>query len=285
MAGIGVTSRREIEQIAEALEDRPRLEKPRSCGRQLQCQREPVEALTQCAHVVARPDRGVDALCALHEERHRLLEHERREVEPCLRRHVERLAARDDEPDGRRFLDQGREVHGDGRQELLDVVDHEVRAAVVDPGCDADQGRLLGAQCVRNRLQHERRVVERREWDEHRAAVGLLREEPAELERESGLAGASRSRERNQPHPLSQQHLPNRCQFPLSSHERGEGRRHSPTEDPSFRRGKSGRGSRAKRALRLPFMRLLHNSGEADEGLALPFGHLERLGQQLGYLL
>ena len=45
MAGIGVTSRREIEQIAEALEDRPRPEEPGSCGRQLRCEREPVEAL------------------------------------------------------------------------------------------------------------------------------------------------------------------------------------------------------------------------------------------------
>ena len=93
---------------------------------------------------------GADRLRALEEQRDGVGLDHRRQVELDLAGDPQRLAARRDDPEGGR----GREQLGDrpGRigQQLLEVVEDDVRLLVAEAGCDR-VGRVPGGAEVRRR--------------------------------------------------------------------------------------------------------------------------------------
>ena len=137
-----------------------------------------IAASTRCARSTKKVDR--------------LLEHERRKVEPRLGGDVQRLAARDEEPESRARRNERRErrCHAPGgaarrcRAAGACAARRPVRRS---PPADAPSAprasAIAGSTSAGSRSARER--------DEDRAAVGVLREQAGQLDREAGLARAA----------------------------------------------------------------------------------------------
>ena len=193
MARVRVALRRQIQPFGEAVEDRLGRQQAGPCSRELERKGQTVEALAEPRHRLRRLDRGVDTPSTVDEEGRRLVQRERGKVEPCLGGDVERLATRHHETKSRRCLDDRREHCCHARKQLLDVVEHQMGTAPAYPRRDPLRRHALGSERACNRRQDERRVAERRKGDEDRAAVRVLRDQARQLDREPGLARASRA--------------------------------------------------------------------------------------------
>ena len=139
MTGIGVAVGREIQPSREPFEDRLGRQQAGARGGELERQRQAIEALAQQSHRGCGLDPCVDAARALREERHRLVEDERGQIESHLGADVERLATRHDEAERRGVLYEGCEVSCDRRKQLLDVVHQDVRSPIADARRDSLQ--------------------------------------------------------------------------------------------------------------------------------------------------
>ena len=195
MALLGVARALErVEPVPEALEERLGREQLRPGRGELDREREPVEPVAELRDRGGAGDVRPHASGALAEELHRLVAHERREIELRLALHTQRLAARRDQAQrGSGGHELGERASGAG-EEMLEVVADDVGAALADAGRDRRRIRGRGAQPVGQRRQHELGVPERRQRDEDRSSVGVVAEQARELDREARLAGAARAR-------------------------------------------------------------------------------------------
>ena len=137
MALVGVAAAlEEVEPLPDPLEQLLGAEQLDPRGGELDRERETVEAADQLVHGRRVTDVGADCLRALEEQRDGVGLDHGRQVELDLAGYPQRLAARRDDPEGGR----GREQLGDrpGRigQQLLEVVENDVRLLVAEPGRD-----------------------------------------------------------------------------------------------------------------------------------------------------
>jgi hypothetical protein len=122
-----------------------------------------------------------------------------RQVELGLTGDAKRLAARRHDPKGRGGSKQLGERPGGVGQELLQVVEEDMGSLLAD--ARRDRGGIVGgsAQARGDQGQHQRCVADGGERYEHRGAVRLFGQEPGELDRESRLAGATGTDDREHP--------------------------------------------------------------------------------------
>ena len=169
------------------------LQEPRPRGRKLERERQAVEALAQHRHVAASARPSALTRCARSTKKVTASSGTsggRSNRVSAATFSASRLVT--SEPERRRgSRDEGRERRRHGREELLDVVEEQVGAPLADPCGDPLRRSVVGAEGLRDRRQHERRIAERRERDEDRAALGVLREQTGQLDREAGLARAA----------------------------------------------------------------------------------------------
>ncbi len=203
----------EVEALLQARQHRLRGEELDPRGRELDRERQPVEAIADLRHrrrvLGGDGEVGTHGRRALDEETHRvrLGEHlerrktrrigkvERRDGELLLSRDAQRRAARCEDLEVLTGLEQRGHGRGGGK-DLLEIVEHEQQAAVADVFGEAIERRFtaahLHADRVRDGGRYEVGIGDRGERDPERAvrvAVGRL---GRELQREAGLAGASR---------------------------------------------------------------------------------------------
>ena len=107
---------------------------------------QPVEPQAELVDGRGASDLVSHASGSVDEELDRLLGVEGREVELCLGADAQRLAARDDQPETRRGTDDGREGGSRVRQQLLEVVEHDVRPLAGDPRRDRTRIADLGPE-------------------------------------------------------------------------------------------------------------------------------------------
>ena len=151
VALVGITAAlEEVEPLPDPLEQLLRAEQLDPRGGELDREREPVEAADQLVDGGRVTDVGADCLRALEEQRDGVGLDHRRQVELDLAGDPQRLPARRDDPERGR----GREQLGDrpGRigQQLLEVVEDDVRLLVAEAGRDR-VGRVAGGAEVRRR--------------------------------------------------------------------------------------------------------------------------------------
>ena len=164
---------------------------------------EPVETPTDLAHSGERVLVQDDTTCGgeLGEERGRVVDRQRLEGYHVLAGEPERRAARDQDVDVRRAVEQSGHMAGRAG-EMLEVVEEEQRAGAFHGLRDAFHQRSVGglahAQRVRDRLRDERGIGDGREpYEVNRALHGP---QPDRLEREPALAGAPGPCDRHEPH-------------------------------------------------------------------------------------
>ena len=110
---------------------------------------------------------------------------------------------------------------GRGWEQLLDVVEHEVRAPLADRRTDCGGSAFGRTEAVRELVQQLRSVAERGEGDEARAAVGVVCEKACELDREAGLADATRADDRQHPWLVLEPHRDSAMEIVLAAEEAG----------------------------------------------------------------
>ena len=216
----------ETEPVVEPLRDRRRTERSDPPGRELERERQPVEAKADARDVVrvlvvereARRRGG----CALDEERHGLVLAElvavrallrvgnvqRRNAKDDLARHAQRLAARRDDRQPRRGAQQRVDERRRRGQHVLAVVEDEeqrARREEVDHRVD-EVLRRQRAHVERggDGLRDQPRVGERGELDERGARLVRRLGASGELEREPRLPGAARPGKSEEARPPEQ---------------------------------------------------------------------------------
>ena len=137
MALLGVAGSLEcVEPVAEAVEERLGREQLGAGGGELERKRKSVEAVAELHHGVRAGHVRPHGLGPLAEEGNCLVARERREVELGLALDPECLAARREQSQrGSGGHELGQRTGGAG-QEMLEVVAHEVRAALAHAGRD-----------------------------------------------------------------------------------------------------------------------------------------------------
>ena len=184
---------------------------------------EPGTDLRDRRSVLARQlELGLHRLRAREEELHRLVRRknrrrlglakvghgERRHGIFVLAREVKRRAARD-ECLQIRCRGEKRANSRAGIEELLEVVEDEEEVLVAQVVLQRLGERLAGPFPHRKRLgdrrDEEMRIADRGEVDEEDSVLEIRDQFRRHLERETGLAGATRSRERDKPNALSAQ--------------------------------------------------------------------------------
>ena len=198
-------------------------ERPGAGGGQLERQGDAVQAPADpgdCRSVLARyGDAGVDGPGALDEQAHGVVPQEvrrrrlfvvgggvqGRQAPHRFRRQAERLATRGQHGEARRGPQERLDQPGTGVRHVLAVVQHEQGLAgpqVVGQGLPHRPAGPLGhAQRRGDRLRHQRRVRQRREFDEPRPVRVGGRHRPRYLQRQPRLADATGPGHRQQTHP------------------------------------------------------------------------------------
>ena len=125
--GVATSAREQLEAVTEPGKQRRRGQELRPRGGQLDCKRQTVESRTEFRDgggiLLAQLEVRIGRLGTADEELGRLVVCERRHRELLLGRHMQRCAARDDDLQVRRRVQQARD-RACGRQDLLEVV-HE----------------------------------------------------------------------------------------------------------------------------------------------------------------
>jgi hypothetical protein len=139
---------REIEAPAQTVEDLAETERADAGGGELDRERQPAEPLAD------RPDRrepfvGQDEVGpvrpgALHEQRHASRRVQRRDGMAAFAGDTQELPARDEHVQLRGRPHEGRDGLRAGREELLQVVEHEERCSIVQVRAQDVSDRLLG---------------------------------------------------------------------------------------------------------------------------------------------
>ena len=191
-AGRRRAAREQVETRAEPLEQRFGREELGAGGGELERQRQPVQALAELVDRGVRSMSGRTARARVRKSVDGLVRGERRQVELDLGADAKRLAARHEQAQrparprrGRRSRRRRRAGAARGCRARRACASSPTRAAIEPGSAPAAPSASASAG------QHERRVAQRRERDEDRAAVGVLREQTCELDREAGLAGAA----------------------------------------------------------------------------------------------
>ena len=145
----------------------------------------------------------------LGEQRRRGVRLERVERHDRLAPHVQRRLAGDQDAQLRAALEQPGDRRASG-QDLLEVVEDEQRGPAAEPRLDL-RGELAGvvAEVERpcDRRQHARRIRDRREGDQERAAGQVVEQPPRDRQREARLAHAARADERHEARPVRKQRV------------------------------------------------------------------------------
>src|SRR5204862_141467 len=182
---VAPAARQQRQTVREAREQRRRGEELRTSGRQLDRQRQALEAHAQLGDrrgvLLAEVEVRIGRLRAADEQLRRFLVDERRHCELPLGGDTERRAARDED----RQLRSGVEQTGDtcrGRKDLLEVVDEQQQLGGAQAGLELLVQRPACALVDRERIGLAARAVER----QHQLAAGplaerLLGDEPLEL--------------------------------------------------------------------------------------------------------
>ena len=203
----------------EARQHRLRREDPDPRRRQLDRQREPVEADADLRHrrgvLVGHLEARLDRSCALDEEgdglvlREAIERREMRRVRQAERWNrvlllagdAQRAAAARQHGEVRRRRQQIRD-RGSGGDDLLEVVEDEQHAAIRDvlrqPLGSAAAGPVCEAQLLGDRGGDELGLGDRRELDEEHAVGMVVQRSGRNLQAESRLAGAARAGEGQQ---------------------------------------------------------------------------------------
>jgi hypothetical protein len=111
---------------------------------------------------------------------------------------LQELAARDEQPQVRRGLDERGELRSSGDQ-VFDVVEQQQELALADVLGDA----VLGTEGLRDRVEHERRIAQRGEPDPEHAIPMLGHELRCGLDREPRLAATAGAGQRHEACPIS----------------------------------------------------------------------------------
>ena len=143
----------------------------------------------------------------------------RRQVVLELAGDPERLAARHDETEQRSRCQELGERPGDCRQELFEVVEDEMSLVLADARRNRSSGVLGGAEVLGDQRNDEGRIADGGERYEDRPAVGLLREESSQLDREARLAGAARADDRERSRIVVEPHRRRLDELPLAAEE------------------------------------------------------------------
>ena len=157
MSRVGISLRREVEPCAEPLEKRLGREQLRPRRGELDRERQVVEPGAELVHGGRRCQLGPDGARAGDEELAGLVRGQRREIELRLGADAERLAARHEQPQAGRRRRCCRQRFRGGREQLLDVVDHDVRPS----GADAVRDLVPAAVLPRRSPPRERPARER----------------------------------------------------------------------------------------------------------------------------
>ena len=174
VALVGVpTALEEIEPLRDPLEQLLRAEQLHAGGGELDREREAVETLDQLVDGGRVADVGADRLRALEEQRHGVGLDHRRQVELDLAGNPQRLAARREDPERGRGGEQLGDRPGGVRQQLLEIVEDDVRLLVAEAGCDG-----TGAVAGRAEVGCDQRHHERRHPAPGRAARRRCRRQP-----------------------------------------------------------------------------------------------------------
>ena len=187
-----------IEAVTEPFEELLRCQQLRPCRRELESEREAIQALAEFRDCFRCADFGPHRLRSLAEQRHRLVADERRKVEFSLALDAQRLAARDDEAQGRNGCHELGEGTGSPWEKVLDVVDHGVGSSVAHTGGERGSVGRTCSETFCNRRQDEFRVAQCRERHEDGSAFRLFGEQTCELDHEAGLARSSRAEDGQQ---------------------------------------------------------------------------------------
>ncbi|MDQ3379813.1 MAG: hypothetical protein M3546_05765 [Actinomycetota bacterium] len=176
MTLVGVPrSLEQVEPISKPLEQRLGSEQLRSRRCKLEREGQPVEAGAQIGDRLCGPDVHAHGACALEEKRDSLGLCERWEVELVLTLDAKRLSARRQQAECRRGGGDLGEWAGSSRKKMLDIVDDHVGALLTDARGDRRRLGGRGPEALRDRSQHQSRVTQRCERDEHGASLGILR--------------------------------------------------------------------------------------------------------------
>ncbi len=136
----------------------------------------------------------------------------------------ERLATGRDQAKRRSRRQQLGERPGGLGEELLEIVEDDVGSLVADARCDRGGTVAGGAQSSGDQGHDKGRIADGGERHEDRAAVGLLGEEPGELDREAGLAGSAGADDREHARIAVEPERRSLEQLLLAAEERGCGR-------------------------------------------------------------
>ena len=189
------TALEQVEPLGEAREDLRRGEDARpGCG-QLERERQLVQAPAELGDRLVRLELRARAeeldSVRLGQRGHRVID---------LAADAKELAARDQQLQVGAPLEQLAQVRR-RLDHLLEVVEQEHELPLFDVLGEA----LLGAQCLRDRLHHERRLAQRGERDPEDPRLERGHELCGRLERKPRLAGATRPGERQEPRTVPEQ--------------------------------------------------------------------------------
>ena len=178
----------QVETLTDPLEELSGREQLCPRGGKLERERQAVEPANEFVHRRSVLDVGTNGVRAFEEERDGVVLHHRREVVLQLAGDPQRFATGDDEPQRRSGRSEvGQRARG-VREELLEVVEHDMGLLFAHARRDRRGVVARRAEIPRDRREQESRVPDRRQRDEHGAAVGVLCEQACELEREPRLS-------------------------------------------------------------------------------------------------
>jgi hypothetical protein len=110
---------------------------------------------------------------------------------------------------------------------VLAVVEHKERRLIFADRAhtrrEVDCRHIRQPQSIGNAWRHERRVADRPERHEYDTGRALLGDRAREFQRETGLADASRSEQRDEPRGRIRQPASKRLQVSLTTEKRREG--------------------------------------------------------------
>ena len=193
MAVVGVArALQDVQPSRETTEQLAGTEQLCTGGRKLEGQGETVEPAHELVDVHGFREVGHHCACPVEEQRYAVRLVHGGQVELGLTGDAQRLATRDEQPYGRRGRHESGQLWRGCREELLDVVEHEVRASYADTRRHGRSVAARRADQLGHGGQQQCRVPEWRQRNEDRAAVRFLREQARELKRESRLPGATR---------------------------------------------------------------------------------------------
>jgi hypothetical protein len=217
-------SLQQVESLRDALLQLRGVEELDSRRGELDRERETVQPAGQLVHGRRFGDVDANRLRPLDEQRDGVAFVQGRQVELGFTGYAKRLAARCQDPKGRGGSKQvGNRPRSVG-EELLEVVEHDVGLPLTEARCDRGSTLIGGAQLAGDQGRHEPCLADGGERHEHRATVRLVGQEPGELDRKSGLAGAAGPDDREHTRFVVEPLRGGGKQLPLTTEER-RGRR------------------------------------------------------------